>query len=363
MAVNCEYNVGQVCGKECGQVCGNECFDIVKSSQTYTVPCTRRVREAYTVQVPKTKAISVNKQEPYIDYETKSKQVPYQYVDRRTVTRSVPTCRTFPIIKSVCTSVPSRRRGLLGRQCYVKKKCPRTVYIRKKVCQPRQFCQSIPRVGWKTVQESVPIQKFRNKTEVQYKTESVPEMRYRTRTVTKMVNKTVPVYNVIAKPPRIGQQQDMLVQTIPATDVPTVLPPLTIQPGPVIAHSSAMTDYSVAAYAPGTFAGAKLDVGTGYSAAAYAPANFVGSKLDGGTSFIDHGVYKNYADGEAVNVNLNAKGIAGNLDRHLSYDRVVLDTMDANKKEYTDIHEYKTYGTQNAEIYGGVANGKGIKVY
>jgi len=334
MAVNCDFNDARQ------PVCGNECFDIVKSSQTYTVPCTKQVREAYTVQVPKTKAITVNKQEPYIDYETRSKEVPYQWLDRRTVTRSVPTCRTFPIIKNVCTSVRARRRGLLGRRCYVKKKCPRTVYVRKRVCTPRQFCQSVPRVGWKTVQESVPVTKFRTKTEVKYKTENVPERRYKTRNVTKMVQKTVPVYNVVVKAQRAGQQQDTLVQTIPAPDTPTVLPPLTIQTGPVITHSSAKTEYSAAAYAPANVVVPKIDGGSSFID--------YGVHYDG-TSFIEQGIHQDYKDGVAVNLDVN--GIGENLDGKWGY---------AKNREYPDINEYKTYDTQNVEISGDVTSGKQV---
>merc|ERR1719184_410199 len=137
------------------------------------------------------------------------------------------------MIQNVCTSVPTRRRGLgFGRQCYVKKMCPRTVFVNQKSCVQRKFCQSIPRTGWRTVQKTVPVKKFRDEKEIKYMTESVPQVRYRTRTVTKMVNKTVPVYNIVKKPQTTAQQQDVLVQTIPAPNEPTVLPPLTIQNSP-----------------------------------------------------------------------------------------------------------------------------------
>jgi len=45
------------------------------------------------------------------------------------------------------------------------------------------------------------VRKFRTQTEVQYEQKEVDEVRYRTRPVTKMVTKTVPVYNIIPKPP------------------------------------------------------------------------------------------------------------------------------------------------------------------
>jgi len=327
MAVNCDYNHGQ------GQVCGNECFDIVKSSQTYTVPCTKQVREIYTVQVPKTKAVTVNKQVPYIDYETKTKRVPYRYVDRQTVTRNVPTCRTIPMIKNVCTSVPSRRRGFgFGRQCYVKKKCPRTVYVRQRCCQQRSFCQSIPRIGWKSVEENVPVQKFRNETEVKYKTEKVPERRVRTRTVTKMVNKTVPVYNVVKKPDPVVPQQDTLVETIPAVDEPTVLPPLTLNTAPPIVYQSALSGNAVATEASGGIAETSAVGMTSYD-------GYIATQPG----------YAVHDERAAMIADFNRIDKTG--DGKLSYGEVKFDNADLNKNGVLDINEYRQgYEIPNAGI-------------
>jgi len=327
MAVNCDLNSGQ------GQVCGNECFDIVKSSQTYTVPCTKSVREAYTVNVAKQKAFTVNKQVPYIDYEMQTKQVPYQYMDRQTVTRNVPTCRTVPMIKRVCTTVPTRRGPLgfgLGRRCYVKKMCPRTVYVNQKSCAQRRFCQSIPRTGWRTVQKSVPVKKFRNETEVKYKTETVPEVRYRTRTVTKMVNKTVPVYNVVTKPQAPAQQQDVLVGVIPAPQEQTVLPPVTINSGPAIAYSGALNSSGVAD-APAIVPEIKPDIMT----------SFNGYK----------GIQQANYDAAAAISDFNRIDKSG--DAMLSYNEIVFGNADGNKDGVLNINEYKEgYGNQNTNMYG-----------
>jgi len=327
MAVNFDMNSGQ------GQCSGNECFDIVKSSQTYTVPCTRQIREAYTVQVPKTKVFTINKQVPYIDYETKTKQVPYRYVDRQTVTRNVPTCRTVPMVKSVCTSVRSRRRGLgFGRQCYVKKRCPRTVFVTQRGCQQRRFCQSTPKIGWKSVQESVPVQRVKNKTELQYKTENVPERRYRTRTVTTMVNKTVPVYNVVKKPDPVTPLQDQLVRTIPAPDEPTVLPPLIVQSAPPIVYSNATTSGEAAVGASG---------------------GFVETSTAGMNSYNSYSAVQQENDGAALIADFNRIDRTG--DGRLSYGEVAFDTADSNKDGVLDINEYqKGYGVQYGGIYNGV---------
>jgi len=219
----------------------NECFDIVKSRKTVTVPCTRNICESYTVKVPKTKEVTVTKQVPYVDYEVRTKQVPYQYMERRTVVRKVPTCRTIPTIRNVCTTIPVKRRSLGrrffgGRSC-VTKKCPRTCYVTKRCCEPRQFCLSVPRTGWKTVQENVPVQKVKNVPEVQYKTEEVPEVRYRTRQVTKMVKRTVPVYNIVPKPPA-SPGKERVIQTIRATEEKTVIPMPTVVQSEVVQTSA-----------------------------------------------------------------------------------------------------------------------------
>lgn len=205
----------------------NECFDIVKSTKTVAIPCSTNIREAYTVKVPKTKTVKVNKQVPYIDYETRIKQVPVQYFERQTVVRNVPTYQTVPTVKKVCTTIPVKR-GLLGglfarRPSYVNKKCPRTVYITKMCCQPRQFCQSIPVTGLRRVQENVPVQKFKTQTELKHMTEYVPEVRYRSRKVNKVVKKTVPVYSLVPKTPAPPGKERML-QTIPVPEVKTAIP-------------------------------------------------------------------------------------------------------------------------------------------
>jgi len=208
----------------------NDCFDIVKTKKTYNVPCTKNVREAYTVTVPKTKAFAVKKQVPYIDYVPRTKQVPYQYMENRPVVRNVPTCRTFPVRKYAPVNMGCRRRVV--RPFGARRKCPRTVYMKRPACQRRQFYQSIPRTGWRTVQENVPVQKFRIETGVQYTTEQVPEVRYRSRPVTTMIKKTVPVYSIVPKPPA-PPGKEKLIETIPAPEAKTALPAVKTNMGAV----------------------------------------------------------------------------------------------------------------------------------
>jgi len=212
-----------------GQFPNDECFDIVKTKKTYNIPCRKNVREAYTVEVPKTKAFTVNKQVPYIAYEPQIKQVPYQYFDYQTVVRNVPTCSFYPVT-SMCAPINMRCQRKVRPRSAKKKKCPRTVYIKKMNCQPRQFCQSIPRMGYRTVQENVPVWKYRTESAVNYKTETVPEVRYRTKAVTKMVQKTVPVYSIAPKSqPAPGEER--VVKTVRAPEGISILPAATTYPG------------------------------------------------------------------------------------------------------------------------------------
>jgi len=235
-----------------GKCPNNECFDIVKTKKTVTVPCTRNICESYTVKVPKMKAVTVNKQVPYTDYEPRTKQVPYQYFDRQSVVRKVPTCRTVPVTRNVCTTVRRTPLGILlsgGRTTY-KKKCPRTVYVQQRCCVPRQICKTVPKTGWRTITENVPVEKMKNIPEVQYKTEYVPEVRRRTRQVTKMVTKTVPVYNIVPKPPA-SPGKERIIGTVRAPEGKLVYP------GPVqsnaVQTSAVPINAGVVAYNPGYY--------------------------------------------------------------------------------------------------------------
>jgi len=348
----------------------NDCFDIVKSCKTVSVPTKRNIREAYTVKVPKTKSFTVEKKVPYIDYETKEKQVPYQYVDRQTITKNVPVCRTFPTIKSVCTTVPVRRTGILGgfrggSNC-VRKKCPRTVYVRKKCCEPRQFCMSVQKTGWKTEKETVPVEKFRNVSETRYKTYEVPEKRYRNREVTKVVTKTVPVYKVVKKDSAPAPDaNDTLVTTLRASEESgkIVLPPITILQAPPPGAAGAATTAATAdatfglfgsngrITSQGRYAGASYAADATFdlsgsndrsiSQGRYAGAGYAGAG-EGATSYA-----AGYAAGAAdANRDFNRdvyrdfNRIDRNRDGLLSYPEISYDTADANKDGVLDYNEY-----------------------
>jgi len=331
------------CQRTCpGDVCeNNDCYDIVKSCKTVSVPCRRNIREAYTVKVPKTKSFTVQKKVPYIDYETKEKQVPYQYMDRQTITKNVPVCRVFPIVKSVCTTVPVNNSGILGgfrrgSGC-VRKKCPRTVYVRKKCCEPRQFSQSVQKTGWKTEKETVPVQKFRNVTETRYKTYEVPEKRYRNREVTKMVTKTVPVYTVVKKnsapAPAVN---DRVVTTMRATEESgeTVLPPITILQAPPVATAAATADVTF------DLSGSN---GRSISQGAYASASYTGAG-DGATSYAAGyaaGAGDAYRDFNR-DVYKDFNRIDRNRDGLLSYPEISYDMADSNRDGVIDYNEYST---------------------
>jgi len=305
----------------------NECFDIVKSSKTVTVPCCRTIREPYTVKVPKTKTVKVNKQVPYIDYEPRIKQVPYQYFDKQTLTVNVPTCRTIPTIRNVCTTIPVKRGPLArlfstGPSC-VQKKCPRTVYVMKTCCEPRQFCHSIPRTGVRRVQENVPVQKFRMQTELKQMTEDVDEVRYRSRQVNKMVTKTVPVYKLVPKTPAPPVEERVIRRRAFSEPV----------------RGSAIPINTV---------DARQDAGM-YNTEWYVPrateAN-IGYKIP-----VQYGnQYNTY--GPPMVLATDTKSNYMNWDGTLGYQEVKFDATNTNRNAVSNIIEHSRNYSQNTERYG-----------
>merc|ERR1719397_462260 len=319
-----------------GNCPNNECFDIVKSKKTVTVPCTRNICESYTVKVPKMKSVTVNKQVPYTDYETRTKQVPYQYLERQTVVKRVPTCRTIPVTKNVCTTIRRKPLAALlagGRSTY-KKNCPRTVYVKKTCCVPRQFCQSVPKTGWKTIQEKVPVQKMKNMQEVQYKTEYVPEVRRRTRQVTKMVTKTVPVYNLVPKPPA-PPGEDRVIKTVCAPEPNLILPAQTaVQTVPTVQSNAVQTsavpiNAGVAAYNPGYYVPVQKD--------AYVPRPEVAYTNPGPPA--QYGVQPNGMCTDVPSRN-------GNLEQSLGFQEVKLDPAMIKNMEAINANYESGYGVQ-----------------
>jgi len=307
----------------CNTCPNNECFDIVKSKKTVTVPCTRNICETYTVKVPKVKPVTVNKQVPYTDYETRTKQVPYQYLERQTVVEKVPTCRTIPVTKNVCTTAWRTPLDILrsgGRTNY-KKKCQRTVYVKKRSCEPRQFCKSVPKTGWKTIQEKVPVQKMKTMPEVQYKTEYVPEVRRRKRQVTEMVTKTLPVYSIVPKPPA-SPGQDRVIETVRAPEPKLVLPAQTVvQAVPTVQGNSVQTsavpiNADVVAYNPGYYVPVQQVAYVPRPEVAYVPSQQV--------AYINPGRPAQYG-AQPRGMSTDVLSGHGNLEQSLGFQEVTLD--------------------------------------
>jgi len=331
-----------------GDCSNNECFDIVKTKETVTVPCTRNICESYTVKVPRKKAVTVNKQVPYTDYEPRTKQVPYQYVERQKVVRKVPTCRTVPVTKNVCTTV--RRRplaGLLPGGCFTitkKKKCPKTVYVTKKCCESRQFCIPVTKTGWRTVQENVPVQKMKNVPEVQYKTDYVPEVRRRTRQVTKMVTKTVPVYSIVPKPPA-PPGQDRVIETVRAPEPKLVLPAQTVvQTVPTVQSNAVQTSAvpvsgGVAAYNPGYYVPVQKVAYVPRPEVAYVPSPQV--------TYINPGRPAQY-DAQPRGMSTDVLSGNGNLEQSLGFQEVQLDPAMIKNMEAINANYESGYDAQEA---------------
>jgi len=183
----------------------NDCYDIVRSTKTVTLPCTRNVVEQVTVNVPQQKEYTVNRNVPYTDYEERVRKVPYSYTENETVTRNVPVCQKVPIKKTfnynerVVVKVP--KVVWVNTVKCIPKKTVRTCYVNKRSYVPKQVTQPVTKTGWKDVKERVPVTRYRTVTEKKSKTELVPEKRYRCKTQTKMVTKSIPTYQIVPRRP------------------------------------------------------------------------------------------------------------------------------------------------------------------
>jgi len=161
-----------------GQSETDDCVQVVRDMKTISVPCTRNVYEKYTVKVPRQVTVQVPRTVTYTDFVNRDKEVPY-------------------------TVNKSERRIRMETQKY---QVPVTKYYKKTVMETRErqvpvpYYVTVPETKYRTVTEQVPIQK--SKVQMEDVVRTVYDTQTRTKCVpeTKMVTKTIPVYNVIAKP-------------------------------------------------------------------------------------------------------------------------------------------------------------------
>jgi len=188
----------------CGEPQSDDCVQVVRNMKTIQLPCTRNTCKSYTVSVPR----QVTEQLPltvrYIDYETRSKQVPYTMNRSEKRTRMETQKYFVPITTTNTRMVP------------VTKKVPKTIYVDITTQIPQNYSTTtmqtlerqvpvpyfvnIPETRYRTVTEQVPVQ--RTKVQMDTINKTVYDTQVRTRCIpeTKMVATRIPVYNVLAKP-------------------------------------------------------------------------------------------------------------------------------------------------------------------
>lgn len=181
-----------------------DCVRVVRSSKTVQVPCTRNTYRNYTVKVPRQVTEQVPRTVHYTEMINRQKTIPYTCNRSERRTRMQTQKYQVPVTTRHTKMVP------------VTKKVPRTVYVNVTRHVPQQYttttmqtrerqvpvpyCVNVPETRYRTVTEQVPVQKTRvemdtvNKTvyDSQVRTQCVPE--------TRIVKKTIPVYNVVARP-------------------------------------------------------------------------------------------------------------------------------------------------------------------
>jgi len=193
-------NFGNVAQNDC-----EDCVQVVKTTKRVQIPCTRNTYKQYTVKVPRQVEERVPREEMYTDVETRTKQVPY--TENRNEERVRMEARSF--------QVPVQKTNT--RMVSVTRKMPKTVYVDVTTQVPQQYTETVmecrtkqvpvkynvavPVTKYKTVEESVPVQKKRIVHDNVVKTVYDTQVRTQCVPVTKMVTKTVPVYNVVARPP------------------------------------------------------------------------------------------------------------------------------------------------------------------
>jgi len=184
--------------------CEEDCVRVVRSSKTVQVPCTRNTYRNYTVKVPRQVTEQVPRTVHYTEMINRQKTIPYTC--NRSERRTRMQTQKYQVPVKTCHT----------RMVPVTKKVPRTVYVNVTTHVPQQYttttmqtrerqvpvpyCVNVPETRYRTVTEQVPVRKTRvemdtvNKTvyDSQVRTQCVPE--------TRIVKKTIPVYNVVARP-------------------------------------------------------------------------------------------------------------------------------------------------------------------
>jgi len=182
----------------------DDCVRVVRSSKTVQVPCTRNRYRNYTVKVPRQVTEQVPRTVHYTEMTNRQKTIPYTC--NRSERRTRMQTQKYQVPVKTCHT----------RMVPVTKKVPKTVYVNVTTHVPQQYstttmqtrerqvpvpyCVTIPETRYRTVTEQVPVQKTRVEMDTVKKTVYDSQVRTQCVPETRMVNRTIPVYNVVARP-------------------------------------------------------------------------------------------------------------------------------------------------------------------
>merc|ERR1719281_2377572 len=178
--------------------------DLKVSSTKVTVPCTRNTYKQYTVRVPRQVREKVPRTIKYVDMEKRTKTVPYTV--NRTETRYRNEMQTYqsPVSYQATRMVSVKSKEPRTIYVDVVKQVPKTEMKTTMVSKQKQvrvpYTVNLKETKYQTYTEQVPVNKQKVVVEDRVRTVYDSQVRTRCVPVTKMVTKTIPVYNVVAKP-------------------------------------------------------------------------------------------------------------------------------------------------------------------
>merc|ERR1719281_203889 len=178
--------------------------DLKVSSRRVTVPCTRNTYKQYTVRVPREVREKVPRTVKYVDMEKRTKTVPYTV--NRTETRYRNEMQTYqsPVTYPVSRMVSVKSKEPRTIMVDVVKQVPKTEMKTRMVSKQKQvrvpYTVNLKETKYSTYTEDVPVNKQKVVVEDRVRTVYDTQVRTRCVPVTKMITKTIPVYNVYAKP-------------------------------------------------------------------------------------------------------------------------------------------------------------------
>lgn len=194
-------NAGQapVDGGDC-----EDCVQVVKTTKRVRVPCHRNTFKQYTVKVPRQVTEKVARTVQYTEMENRTKQVPYTVNRQEQRIRMEEQKYQVPVQKTITKMVTVTRKVPKTIYVNVTSQVPKTETVTNMETRTRQvkipYTVNVPEQKFRTVSYQEPVNKC--KTVMDNVTKTVFDTQVRTRCEPKVtyVTKTIPVYNVVARP-------------------------------------------------------------------------------------------------------------------------------------------------------------------